>query len=82
MDSNPTGEDNTMNKTLARERMASRDCIYCGANGTESLAYGTLEVDGQQIMQKVTCMVCDRPFYEVYSFAGVATDKQEEIFER
>lgn len=70
-----------MDKAKARDRMEAGDCVLCGAEGNESLAYGSTEIDSDQVFQKVSCMACNETYYEVYNFVGVLAGN-EEIFGR
>ena len=73
-------EDETMDQALAKERLRSQKCPYCGA-GRKDLAYGNVENDGKEVFQVVDCTVCEKQFTEVYSFCRVIlTDYPGEDF--
>ena len=69
-----------MDKALAKERLRSRKCPYCGAD-RKDLAYGNIENDGKEVFQVVDCTACEKQFTEVYSFRRVIlTDYPGEDF--
>jgi len=73
-------EDETMDKTLAKERLRDRKCPYCGTY-TKDLAYDNFENDGKEVSQGVACTACEKHFTEVYSFCRVIlTDYPGEDF--
>ena len=73
-------EDETMDKTLTKERLRGQKCPYCGAD-RKDLAYGNVENDGKEIFQGVDCIACEKQFTEVYSFCRVIlTDYPREDF--
>jgi uncharacterized Zn-finger protein len=69
-----------MDMALAKERLRSQKCPYCGAD-RRYLAYGNVENDGKEVSQSVDCAVCEKHFTEVYSFCRVIlTDYPGEDF--
>jgi len=63
-------KDETMDMALAKERLRSRKCPYCGVD-RKDLAYGDVENDGKEFSQGVDCTACEKHFTEVYSFCRV-----------
>jgi hypothetical protein len=45
-------EDETMDKALAKERLRSQKCPYCGAD-RKDLAYSNVENDGKRVFIKI-----------------------------
>jgi len=73
-------KDETMDMALAKERLRSRKCPYCGVD-RKDLAYGDVENDGKEVSQGVDCTACEKHFTEVYSFCRVIlTDYPGEDF--
>jgi len=73
-------EDETMDKTLAKERLRSQKCPYCGTD-RKDLAYENIENYGKEVLQVVSCIDCEKHFTEVYSFCRVIlTDYPGEDF--
>jgi hypothetical protein len=63
-----------MDMEKAREHIEQEECPYCGA-GRYDLSYESPEIDGKEAHQKVTCMVCEGSFTEVYLIAAaILTD--------
>jgi transcriptional regulator NrdR family protein len=63
-------KDETLDKALAKERLQSQKCPYCGAD-RKDLAHGNIENDGREVFQVVACDACEKHFTEVYSFRRV-----------
>jgi transcriptional regulator NrdR family protein len=59
-----------MDKALAKERLRSQKCPYCGAD-RKDLAHGNIENDGNEVFQVIDCIACKKHFTEVYSFYRV-----------
>jgi transcriptional regulator NrdR family protein len=69
-----------MDKTLAKKRLRSRECPYCGAD-RKDLAHGDVEIDGKNVFRVIDCTLCEKHFTEVYSFCRVIlTDDPGEDF--
>ena len=73
-------ENETMDKALAKERLRSQKCPYCGAD-RKDLASDNVKNDGKEVFQGIDCTVCEKHFTEVYSFCRVIlTDYPGEDF--